>query len=201
MKQGFVTEKTARIVSSEDERLILVDLDDTETGVLNKAACHDGDGKLHRAFSLFLFNAQGELLLQQRASGKRLWPRFWSNSCCSHPRQGESLEFAAKRRLQDELHAQATLEHVYKFSYQARFQDLGSEHELCHVFLGTLDGDATRNETEIEALRFVSASQLEEELRTKPEHFTPWFTMEWARLQEEFAATLARYTNPTGLRG
>ena len=190
-----MTEKTARIVSSEDERLILVDLDDMETGVMSKAECHDGDGTLHRAFSLFLFNEHGELLLQQRASGKRLWPGFWSNSCCSHPRHGESLEVAAERRLQDELHVRATLEYVYKFSYQASFQNRGSEHELCHVFLGTLDSDITRNETEIEALRFVSADQLEEAFRANPEQFTPWFIMEWTHLNEEYADTLGRYTS------
>jgi isopentenyl-diphosphate delta-isomerase len=191
-----VTDTTAKIVSSEDERLILVDLDDTETGVLSKAECHDGEGTLHRAFSLFLFDANGDLLLQQRASGKRLWPGFWSNSCCSHPRRGESMEIAVARRLQDELHVQATLEHVYKFSYQAKYQDLGSEHELCHVYVGMLDSEARRNETEIEALRFVSAAQLEVAFRSTPEQFTPWFKLEWARLNEEFAETLARFTIP-----
>lgn len=190
-----MTDKTAKLVSSEDEPLILVNPDDIETGVLNKAECHDGEGMLHRAFSLFLFNENGDLLLQQRASGKRLWPGFWSNSCCSHPRQGESLEIAAERRLQDELCALATLEFVYKFSYQANFGNIGSEHELCHVFLGMLDGEVTRNETEIEALRFVSAKQLDEEFRDKPESFTPWFRLEWQRLNEEFADTLARYTS------
>ena len=133
-----MTETTAKIVSSEDECLILVDLDDIETGVLSKAECHDGEGTLHRAFSLFLFDANGDLLLQQRAPGKRLWPGFWSNSCCSHPRRGESMEIAVARRLQDELHVQATLEYVYKFSYQAKYQDLGSEYELCHVLPGNV---------------------------------------------------------------
>jgi isopentenyl-diphosphate delta-isomerase len=189
-----VTSTTAKIVSSDDECLILVDANDNETGVLSKAGCHDGEGLLHRAFSVFLFNQDGELLLQQRASGKRLWPMFWSNSCCSHPRQGESMEFSVARRLQDELHASATLEFVYKFSYQANFNDLGSEHELCHVFLGMLDGEATRNETEIEALRFVSAAQLEREFAETPGLFTPWFVMEWQRLSEDFADTLVRFT-------
>lgn len=189
-----MTNTSARIVSSEDECLILVDENDNETGLLSKAECHDGDGVLHRAFSVFLFDKDGELLLQQRASGKRLWPMFWSNSCCSHPRQGESIEIAAERRLQDELHANASLEYVYKFSYQAKYEELGSEHELCHVFLGRLNGTATRNETEIEALRFVSAGQLDEEFAETPELFTPWFKMEWQRLSSEFADILARYT-------
>ena len=87
------------IVSDESEPLILVDEADREIGHLDKGACHDGKGVLHRAFSLFIFNDSGELLLQQRSAQKRLWPLFWSNSCCSHPRKGESMETAVERRL------------------------------------------------------------------------------------------------------
>jgi len=191
-----VSQDSAKIVSSEDELLILVDEHDNSSGSMSKAACHDGDGVLHRAFSVFLFNRQGEVLLQQRASGKRLWPQFWSNSCCSHPRQGESLEIAASRRLSDELHASAELEFIYRFTYQAAFGELGSENEMCHVFLGFLDEEPRANETEIEALRYVSAGQLDREFEAKPENFTPWFKLEWERLNSEFSETLARYTNP-----
>ena len=99
-----------RVVSSEAEELILVDEHDREQGYLSKAACHDGAGILHRAFSAFLFNPAGELLLQQRADSKRLWPGFWSNSCCSHPRRGESMQVATRRRLLDELNIEAELE-------------------------------------------------------------------------------------------
>ena len=94
-----------RIVSSESEQLILVDRDDNEIGYVSKADAHDGAGMLHRAFSLFLFNDAGELLLQQRAPEKRLWGGYWSNSCCSHPRRGESLDIATSRRLLDELNS------------------------------------------------------------------------------------------------
>ena len=87
-----MNESTARIVSSEDEALILVDTDDTAIGSMSKAECHDGAGILHRAFSVFLFDEHGRLLLQQRAAGKRLWPLYWSNTCCSHPRQGEAID-------------------------------------------------------------------------------------------------------------
>jgi len=189
-------ESSAKIVSSEDEALILVDADDRQVGVLSKAECHDGEGVLHRAFSVFLFDDAGRLLLQQRASGKRLWPLYWSNSCCSHPREGESLEIAAERRLQDELHTTAELEFIYKFCYQARFGELGSEHELCHVLLGRMHGEPRANTTEIAALRRVSAAELDREFRERGELFTPWFRMEWQRLQADFAATLARYTQP-----
>lgn len=188
-----MTDSPARIVSSEDEPLILVDTDDNETGTLSKARCHDGDGVLHRAFSVFLFNSNGELLLQQRAAGKRLWPMFWSNSCCSHPRRGEGINQAASRRLLDELQTGGELEFVYRFVYQARFGELGAEHESCHVFLGRADTEPRANETEIAALRYVSAAELEQELEQMPEAFTPWFKLEWQRLNEEYSEILQKY--------
>ena len=184
------------IVSSEDERLILVDGDDNETGFLSKAECHDGPGILHRAFSVFLFNCEGDLLLQQRATGKRLWPEFWSNTCCSHPREGESVEFAVARRLEDELQARAETEFVYRFTYQASFGELGSEHEMCHVYLGRVGNEPRANVTEIDALRYVSATALDREFAESPEHFTPWFKLEWRHLNEEHGDVLQRYTNP-----
>ena len=188
-----MNENPARVVSSEDEALILVDEADNEIGHLSKAECHDAGGVLHRAFSVFLFNSNGQLLLQKRAAGKRLWPLFWSNSCCSHPRRGESLELAATRRLEDELHARGNLEHVYHFIYQASFDDLGSEHELCHVFLGRIEGDPRANTTEIAEVRYVSAEQLDRELESEPQAFTPWFKLEWRRLREDYPSVLSRY--------
>ena len=128
-----------RIVSSEGEELILVDRADNEIGFISKADAHDGAGVLHRAFSLFLFNDAGELLLQQRAPGKRLWGGYWSNSCCSHPRWGEDIDAAAHRRLGEELGIRATLRPLFKFQYQAHFGERGSEHELCTVYVGSAD--------------------------------------------------------------
>ena len=187
-------ENVNRVVSSEAEQLILVDEDDREQGFLSKAACHDGAGALHRAFSAFLFNAAGELLLQQRADSKRLWPGYWSNSCCSHPRRGESMTTATERRLGEELNLAADLEFVYKFRYQASYGDLGAEHELCHVFLGRIGGDVRPNEEEIAAIRFVSAEALDAELSEHPERFTPWFKLEWDTLTCEHANLLDAYT-------
>lgn len=187
----------SRIVSSETEELILVDEQDNEAGFLSKALAHDGAGVLHRAFSVFLFNDAGELLLQQRAKTKRLWPGFWSNSCCSHPRRGESMKIATVRRLRDELNIEAELSHIYKFSYQADFGELGAEHELCHVYLGRLIGEAHANESEIEAIRFVSATSLEQEFADAREQFTPWFLMEWRALCDEHGAALEQYLQPT----
>ena len=186
-------ENAHRIVSSEAEQLILVDEDDNETGHLSKAACHDGDGLLHRAFSLFLFNGAGELLLQRRAESKRLWPGYWSNSCCSHPRRGESMAVATRRRLRDELNVEAPLEFVYKFAYQAAYEDVGSEHELCHVYLGRIPENVRPNDHEIAEIRFVAAAGLDDEMARGPAAFTPWFRQEWEALKTGHAARLRRY--------
>ncbi len=182
-----------RIVSSEAEELILVDVDDNETGFLSKADCHDGDGVLHRAFSLFLFNDDGELLLQQRSDSKRLWPGYWSNSICSHPRRGESMEVATQRRLLDELNIEAELEFVYKFDYQASFGERGSENELCHVYLGRAPADIRPNESEIAATRFIAPAELDREFAQEPESLTPWFRMEWQALNSGYRETLEKY--------
>jgi isopentenyl-diphosphate delta-isomerase len=187
-----------RIVSSEREELILVDEADNEIGFSSKADCHDGDGVLHRAFSVFLFDDEGRLLLQQRSSSKRLWPGYWSNSICSHPRRGESMAEATQRRLLDELNLESELEHVYKFTYQARFGDAGSENELCHVFLGRVPPEVRPNENEIAAVRFVSPSVLDTEFLERPDTLTPWFRMEWQALTAEYRDRLASYTPLTG---
>ncbi len=173
------------VVSFDDEPLILVDSNDREIGCLDKAAAHDGAGRLHRAFSIFLFNSSGELLLQQRAAGKRLWPDYWANTCCSHPRRGESMIEATARRLREELGLESELEYLFKFEYQAHFGTLGSEHELCHVFAGRSDAVAVINQSEIAALRYLSPAALDAELTDAPERFTPWLHLEWERLRRE----------------
>jgi len=187
---------TNRVVSSEGEELILVDPDDNEVGYLSKALCHNGAGVLHRAFSVFLFDDNGRLLLQQRGEGKRLWPGYWSNSCCSHPRRGESMETATRRRLDDELNIEATLEHVYSFCYTAEYGEAGSENELCHVYLGQVRSDVEPNDSEIASVRFVSANVLDAELAQSPAQFTPWFKQEWRELVLNHRKKLARYCDP-----
>ena len=174
--------KAAEIVSFDDESLILVNSDDTITGYANKDKAHDGKGLLHRAFSLFIFNSSGELLLQQRGLEKRLWGGFWSNSVCSHPRQGESLEIATQRRLLEELGFCCPLEFLYKFEYQASYATEGSENELCSVLIGKYDGKVTANSTEINNWRWINPGQLDKEILNHEQAFTPWFKMEWLEL-------------------
>lgn len=178
------------VVSFDDEPLLLVNSADEVIGVRNKAECHNGDGLLHRAFSLFVFNQQGELLMQQRAAGKRLWPMFWSNSCCSHPRQGEEMGEAVHRRLAQELSLDVTLEFLFKFEYQARFSDAGSEHELCWVWVGHTTAEPVANTEEVNDWRWVAPATLDQALGATPEHYTPWFRMEWQRLRNDFGDKL-----------
>jgi isopentenyl-diphosphate delta-isomerase len=185
-----------RIVSSDAEELILVDENDQQLGAMAKASCHDGDGVLHRAFSIFLFDESGRLLVQKRAPDKRLWPGYWSNSCCSHPRKGESMAVATQRRLLDELNVRSELEFVYKFSYQAKFGDIGSEFELCSVYLGRSSGPVAANRSEISEARYLDAMSLNNEFSASPQRFTPWFKMEWQRLNDEFPELLGKYASP-----
>lgn len=183
------------VVSFEDEKLILVDEQDNEIGNLSKEACHDGEGQLHRAFSLFIFNDAGEVLLQQRSEQKRLWPLYWSNACCSHPRRGEDMQTAIDRRLDQELGLSSRLQFLFKFIYQARYNEIGSEHELCWVFLGRSDDSVLVNANEIASWRFVSIPDLNRELVEQPENFTPWMKLEWQRIQDEHGEQLKRFCN------
>ncbi len=185
---------THQVVSSEEEPLILVDESNREIGHLSKGECHDGDGVLHRAFSLFIFNPAGELLLQQRSAEKRLWPRFWSNSCCSHPRRGETMEVATERRLAQELGMPSTFHHLFTFQYQAPYLDLGSENEVCWVFAGLSGSPPSPNVHEIADVRWITADDLDREFRTRPEVFTPWFAMEWPRVRAVFRQKLGLKT-------
>jgi len=191
-------EQANRIVSSEREQLILVDRNDVEIGYVDKSAAHDAGGMLHRAFSLFIFDLAGALLMQQRSTSKRLWPLYWSNSCCSHPRRGESMDEATRRRLQDELNIEAELEFVYKFAYQASYGELGAENELCWVYLGRTTGTIVPNRNEIADTRLMGATELQHELDTNPEQFTPWFKLEWQQLQARHGAVLAKYLKVEG---
>ncbi|MEM7002492.1 MAG: isopentenyl-diphosphate Delta-isomerase [Pseudomonadota bacterium] len=180
----------SEVVSDDNEQLILVDSQDQPVGELDKGACHDGDGILHRAFSLFIFNSQGDLLLQQRAASKRLWPNFWANSCCSHPRAGEDLAIATQRRCAEELGFTTPLQYVYKFEYQAKFGNLGSEHELCSVFIGHYTGATNVNQTEIQSIRWIRPDDLDTALTQQGDQFTPWLHLEWQTLRRDYADLL-----------
>lgn len=188
------TESKSKIVSSEREALILVDTADNVVGYRDKSGCHDGDGILHRAFSLFIFNDAGQLLIQRRAGNKRLWPDYWSNSCCSHPRRDESMDLAVQRRLEQELGMHCVLNYAYKFEYSAKFRDLGTEHELCSVYLGQTAEEPIINTTEIRDWCWIEPTEMTQALVDRADTFTPWLTLEWQRLNQDFKALLLQVT-------
>jgi isopentenyl-diphosphate delta-isomerase len=186
------------IVSNASEQLILVDDHDRELGFKAKTDCHLGKGVLHRAFSIFVFNSSNELLLQQRSPAKMLWPGYWSNTCCSHPRRGETMATAVTRRLSQELGFTCPLEYLYKFKYHAQFGAVGAEPELCSVYFGRHDGPVDVNVTEIAAWRFVGVEALEAELAALPETFTPWFKMEWVHIRANYLDGMLAGTGTDG---
>jgi isopentenyl-diphosphate delta-isomerase len=176
--------------AADRDRLILVDESDRGVGHLSKLLCHAGRGILHRAFSLLIFNDRNELLLQQRAASKRLWPLYWSNSCCSHPRHAETMEAAIQRRLWEELGLRCPLHFLFKFQYQAQFDATGAENELCSVFIGRSNTPVTISRDEILAWRWISPDALQREMTAAPGNFTPWFMIEWARIWREHRAQI-----------
>jgi isopentenyl-diphosphate delta-isomerase len=187
------TAATGDIVSFDNEALIIVDAQDRILGHGTKAELHQGTGTLHRAFSIFLFNDAGHVLLQQRSADKPLWPEFWSNTCCSHPRRGESYGIATRRRLKEELGVEAPLRFTHRFRYQAQFSAEGAEHELCSVYVGRIDGDPKPNPQEVSDWQWISPSALDGWLETNPQNLTPWFKLEWAALRSgEHAETMKR---------
>lgn len=178
---------TDDIVSFDDELLLVVNENDEVIDYKTKAECHDDGGILHRAFSIFIFNQAGDLLLQKRSADKRLWPLTWSNSCCSHPRKGEIMDVATQRRLYEELGFETALRFLYKFQYQARYDQTGSENEVCSVYIGKVRSvDVNINPTEISEWTFISPKEMDTELKSSPEKYTPWFQMEWKRIREDF---------------
>ena len=173
-------------VSFDDEKLIVVNEYDEVLDYKTKVECHQGQGILHRAFSIFIFNDKLQLLLQQRSEQKLLWPKFWSNSCCSHPRKGETYEIATKRRLKEELGLETPLIYLYKFQYHASFGSVGSETELCSVYIGKTNESVSINQNEIADWNYVDLNEMDERLQQESQIHTPWFKMEWMRLKSEF---------------
>lgn len=163
------------------ELVVLLDEDGTEIGEMEKLAAHQGDGSLHRAFSVFLFDRDGRMLLHRRASSKHHFRDLWTNSCCSHPRPGESVADAGARRVREELGVEveaAALREVGSFVYRA--EDDGSdlvEHEWDHVLVGHLDGDPDPDPAEVGAWRWMDRTQVDAELADDPSRFTPWFPL------------------------
>lgn len=164
--------------------VILVNEHDEEIGTMEKIMAHR-HALLHRAFSVFIFNAKGEMLLQQRASGKYHSPDLWTNACCSHPMPGELTLDAAHRRLQEELGFDTPLEPLFHFIYKTPFDNGLTEHELDHVFIGVYDGPVHPNPAEVRDYCFMKTEAIAESLQLHQHKYTSWFNIAFPRLKEE----------------
>jgi len=165
--------------------LILVDKNDNILGYEEKIKCHLGRGLTHRAFSIFIFNDKNEILIQKRAKGKMLWSGFWANACCSHPRKGENYKKAAKRRLKEEMGINADLKSVFKFYYQARYKNIGSENELCAIFVGRYnDSKINPDLEEVQEWEWINIEKLKKNIKQNADIYAPWFKIEMAKVNE-----------------
>ena len=157
-----------------EENVILVDEQDNQLGLMPKMEAHE-KAVLHRAFSVFIFNSKGELMLQQRAAHKYHSPLLWTNTCCSHQRNGESNIEAGKRRLVEEMGFETNLKEVFSFVYKAPFDNGLTEHELDHVMVGNFDGLPEINHEEVASYKWMSLDAIKEDIELHPNLFTAWF--------------------------
>ena len=160
-----------------------MDEEDNVLGYETRDRCHLGAGLLHRGFSVYLFDDRRRLLIQKRSVRKRLWPGYWSNSCCSHPRPGESYEDAARRRVLEELGLVLPLKFLFRFQYQNRYDSTGSENELCSVFVGRYRGSPEIDAEEIEAWKCIDRLGIDEGMKEESGLYTPWFKLAWASVR------------------
>lgn len=169
------------------ERVVLVDEQNREIGAAEKLEAHAA-GKLHRAFSVFVFNSERQLLLQRRAASKYHSGGLWSNTCCGHPRPAEATDAAAHRRLREEMNFDCELRAAFEFIYRAEFENELIEHEYDHVFVGEFDGVPAPDKSEVEGWRWMGLDELRRDLRERPGAYTYWLhaaldTDGWRRIE------------------
>lgn len=170
-------------MNKERNHVVLVDQYNNELGIMEKQEAHV-KGVLHRAFSIFIFNENGELLLQQRAAHKYHGANLWTNTCCSHQQQGESTLVAAKDRLAFEMNMKADLDILFSFIYHAKVENNLIEHELDVVLFGISNNNPSPNPEEVKDFKWIGANELEAWMNESPEHFTYWFKDVWHRVKD-----------------
>ena len=163
------------------EYVVLVDKNDNQIGLMEKQAAHI-EPHLHRAFSIFIFNSKGELLLQQRALSKYHSPGLWTNTCCSHPRNGETMEQATTRRLQEEMGMRCDMHEVFTFIYKAPVGLGLIEHEFDHVFFGESDEHPIINPDEVASWKYMSLDDISLDMKAHPEQYTEWFKISFEEI-------------------
>jgi isopentenyl-diphosphate Delta-isomerase len=166
----------------DKEFVILVDESDNELGLMEKMEAHE-KAVLHRAFSIFIFNSKNQMLLQQRALSKYHSPGLWTNTCCSHPRQEETLEQATSRRLMEEMGMKCNITKAFDFVYKADVGQGLTEHELDHVFVGYSDELPDINRDEVESWKYMLLEDVKNDMTKHPEQYTVWFRIAFEQLE------------------
>ena len=156
---------------------------DEPTGTIEKMEAHK-KGLLHRAFSIFIFNSKGEMLLQQRTLNKYHSGGLWSNACCSHPQPGDEISIAARRRLKEETGFDTVLEKVFDFIYKVEFDNGLTEYEFDHVFVGEYEGKINFNKDEIMGICYKKMPAIHYSLQTHPQKYTAWFHLAFPKVEE-----------------
>ena len=157
------------------DAVLLVDGNDRVIGTEEKIKAHQDGGKLHRAFSIFVFNNKGEMLLQKRAKSKYHFGGLWTNACCSHPKPEEPMEKTIHKKLKQEMGFDTKLKEIFTFTYRAESENGLTEHELDHVFVGSFDGNPKPNPEEADEWKWVKTDELQKDVRKNPEKYSPWF--------------------------
>lgn len=157
-----------------EDNVILVDVQDNQIGLMPKLEAHE-KGVLHRAFSVFIFNNKGELMLQRRALTKYHSPGLWTNTCCSHQREGENNIFSAKRRLNEEMGFVTELIEKTSFIYKANFDNGLTEHELDHIIVGKYNHSPVINSSEVDSWKWMSMEDIRNDIKDQPHNYTAWF--------------------------
>ena len=165
-----------------EQQVILVTEKDETIGVMPKMEVHE-KGLLHRAFSIFIFDTNGRMLLQQRAAGKYHGALLWTNACCSHPHPDEEVQDAATRRLGEELGFSTPLKKIFAFVYKAKVENGLIEHEFDHVFVGEYEGDIKMNEHEVNSFAYLSMQEIKTMLVDHPQKFTTWFKIAFPQVE------------------
>ena len=180
-----------------EEFVILVDENDNSIGTEEKVKCHLPDGKLHRAFTVLLFDKDGNLVLTKRAKEKMLWPGNWDGTFASHPRESETYVSSGERRMPEELGIEGKLDYLHKFEYHAPYKDVGSENEICGTLIGIINkaSEPKEIEGEIDEIKWISAKELLSELKINSQIYCPWMLIALELLDKSKQSMLEKYAS------
>lgn len=172
-----------RTLTMKEQEVVLVNENDEPIGLMEKMEAHQ-KGLLHRAFSVFIFDKEGNMLLQQRAADKYHGAYLWTNACCSHPFPGEKVENAAQRRLKEELGFVTDLKKIFSFTYHANVENNLIEHEFDHVFAGEYEDSIHPNSNEVGDYAYKPMAQIKNEIEAQPQKFTSWFKIAFPKIEK-----------------